>query len=92
MAYLYGDSTDSPFTSNVLEFLRDAIDFSVYLLGADGRIRAGRDRMEILQRHAQIDLEEIEGLSRAVAETIEATAKSAAESPVTRCATQMAAA
>lgn len=92
MAYLYGDSTDSPFTSNVLEFLRDAIDFSVYLLGADGRIQAGRDRMEILRRHAQIDLEEVEGLSRAVAETIEATARSAAESPVARCATQMTAA
>jgi hypothetical protein len=50
MSYLYGDSTDSPFTSNVLELVRDAIDLSVYLLDADGRIRAGRDRMEALRQ------------------------------------------
>jgi hypothetical protein len=90
MAYLYGDSTDSPFTSNVLELLRDAIDLSVYLLEADGRIRAGRDRMEALQEQAQVDLVEVDDLSRAVAETIEATtSKRAAESPVARCAAQM---
>src|SRR5262245_4384375 len=89
MAYLYGDSTDSPFTSNVLEILRDAIDLSVYLLEADGRIRAGKDRMEALQQRAQADLEEIDGLSRAVAQKIEATPRRAAESPVARCAAQM---
>jgi hypothetical protein len=89
MPYLYGDSTDSPFTSNVLELLRDAIDLSVYLLEADGRIRAGRDRMEVLQEQAQVDLVEVDDLSRAVGETIEATSKSAAESPVARCAAQM---
>jgi hypothetical protein len=89
MAYLYGDSTDSPFTSNVLELLRDAIDLSVYLLEADGRIRAGRDRTEVLQEQAQVDLVEVDGLSRAVAETIEATSRRGAESPVARCAAQM---
>ncbi len=89
MAYLYGDSTDSPFTSNVLELLRDAIDLSVYLLEADGRIRAGRERMEVLQERAQVDLVEIDDLSRAVAETIEATSKRDSESPVARCAAQM---
>lgn len=89
MAYLYGDSTDSPFTSNVLELLRDAIDLSVYLLEADGRIRAGKDRVELLQDKAQADLIDIDGLSRAVAETIAATSERAAESPVARCAAQM---
>jgi hypothetical protein len=89
MAYLYGDSTESPFTSNVLELLRDAIDLSVYLLEADGRIRAGKDRMEGLQEQAQADLIDVDGLSRAVAETIEATSKRASESPVARCAAQM---
>ena len=53
MYYLFGDSTTAPFTSNVLEFLRDAIDFSVYVLEADQRIRAGKDRMDALRRRAE---------------------------------------
>lgn len=44
--------------------------------------------MEALQQRAQVDLDEIDGLSRAVAEKIEATPRRA-ESPVARCAAQM---
>lgn len=89
MGYYYGDSTDSPFTSNVLEFLRDAIDFSVYALEADRRIRAGRDHVEALRRRAQIELDEVLALGTAVAQAIESTPKGATDSPAARCAALM---
>ena len=92
MRYLYGDSTPSPFTSNLLEFLRDAIDFAVYVLEADQRIVAGKARVDELQRRAQLELDEISALARAVAGTINTTPKGATDSPAAECAARMKAA
>src|SRR5207248_2719364 len=52
MNYLYGDSTPSPLKSNFLEFLRDDIDFGVFALLADDRIRLGREQVESLRQKA----------------------------------------
>ena len=41
MSYLYGDSTPSTLQINFIEFLRDALEFSVQVLTADARIREG---------------------------------------------------
>src|SRR5688572_1691241 len=92
MRYLYGDSTPSPFTSNILEFLRDAIDFSVYVLEADQRIVAGKARVDELQRRAQLELDEISTLARAVGGTISSTPKGETDSPAADCAARMKAA
>jgi hypothetical protein len=89
MGYFYGDSTESPFTSNVLEFLRDAIDFSVETLEADQRIRSGRAHVESLRERARIELDEVAALRKAVADAIESMTLCAADSPAARCAAGM---
>src|SRR4030095_228652 len=73
--YLFGDSSTSPFPSNVLEFLRDAIDFSVYVLEADQRIRAGKERLDALRLRSDAELHEVEALRSATVATIESTPK-----------------
>ena len=87
--YLYGDSSASPFTSNVLEFLRDAIDFSVYVLEADQRIRTGKERMGALRLRTDAELKEVEVLRSAVLATMESTPKGANDSPASDCALRM---
>ena len=54
MTYLYGDSTPSTLRRNFLEFLRDALDFCVYVLQADARIQLGRARIDALRRQATL--------------------------------------
>jgi hypothetical protein len=87
--YLYGDSSASPFTSNLLEFLRDAIDFSVYVLEADQRIRSGKKRMDALRLRTDAELHEVEVLRSAALATIEGTPKGANDSPASECAVCM---
>jgi hypothetical protein len=92
MHYRYGDSSTSPFTSNFLEFLRDSLDFSVYVLGADQRIRGTERRKDDLQRSAEKELQMLDALKRATIAAIESTPKGAPDSPVAECATRMASA
>src|SRR5262245_38177260 len=92
MHYRYGDSSTSPFTSNFLEFLRDSLDFSVYVLGADQRIRGTERRKDDLQRRAEIELQQLDTLKRATIAAIESTPKGAPDAPVAECATRMASA
>jgi hypothetical protein len=92
MHYRYGDSSKSPFTSNFLEFLRDSLDFSVYVLGADQRIRGTERRKDDLQRRTEIELHQLDVLKRATLAAIESTPKGAPDSPVAECATRMASA
>jgi hypothetical protein len=92
MHYRYGDSSTSPFTSNFLEFLRDSLDFSVYVLGADQRIRGTERRKDDLQRRTDVELNQLDGLKRATLAAIESTPKGAPDSPAAECATRMASA
>jgi hypothetical protein len=89
MQYGYGDSSASPFTSNFLELLRDALDFSVYLLEADQRIRGTRDRRDDLKRRSQRELDQLDVLRAAAIKAIESTPKGAADSAAAECATRM---
>src|SRR5262245_64509002 len=89
MAYLFGDSSPSTLRTNFLEFLRDALDFSVYVLLADTRIRRGREQMEALRRQAVVDLDQLDGFGRAVALTIVDSPKGSAESPAQACAVRL---
>jgi hypothetical protein len=89
MHYAYGDSSASPFTSNILEFLRDTLDFSVYVLEADQRIQSAQQRIEKLRQQTEIELEQIETLTKTVVATIEATPKGADDSPAVTCAERM---
>ncbi len=56
MPFLYGDSTPSTLEINYIDFLRDALDFSVQELGADERQRGNSARADELRRAAEIEV------------------------------------
>jgi hypothetical protein len=89
MTYLYGDSTPSSLRDNFLEFLRDAVDFSVYVLQADSRIQVGRAHMEELRQQATLELGQLEAFGQAVALAIEDAPKGAGDSPAVACSARL---
>lgn len=89
MNYLYGDSTPSKLTSNVLEFLRDAIDFSVFAVQADERIKEGKARAREAEEEAQAELRRLEGFIAVVQRSIAEANKGRADSPTAHCGTRL---
>jgi hypothetical protein len=86
--YLYGDSTESALKSNFLEFLRDAIDFSVAALKSDQRIDKARARIEALKVEAARHSADLEAFVTTVTGAIESAPKEA-DSPTMQCATHL---
>jgi hypothetical protein len=89
MAFLYGDSTPSPLESNFLEFLRDALDFSVIVLHADANIRAIRARKHASARSAEEEIERLQAFGRVVTAAIQDAPKGDHDSETSRCAAQL---
>jgi hypothetical protein len=71
VAYLYGDSTESPLEINYIEFLRDALDFAVEILVADHRIQALQEESEERKRGAEVELGHLRQLSDRVSQSLE---------------------
>jgi hypothetical protein len=90
MAFLYGDSTPSPLESNFLEFLRDALDFSVLVLHADANIAGIHERKHACARSAEEEIERLQTFGRTVVAAIHDAPKGEAESETARCAAQLA--
>ncbi len=90
--YLFGDSTASPFASNVLELLRDAIDFSVFMLQADDQVALDQARVAEATRQGDGDLAHLGGFFGQIIGCIDGADKSRPDSPTARCATQLRAA
>jgi hypothetical protein len=88
--YLYGDSSPSGLTSNFLEFLRDALDFSVHVLLADEAIKAGRARIEVLRTEAAAEEERLDAFVGTVADAILRGDKGLEGSFTARCAARLA--
>jgi hypothetical protein len=72
VAYLYGDSTESPLEINYIEFLRDALDFAVEILVADHRIQALQDEMEERKRGAEGELGHLRQLNDRLMQALDA--------------------
>jgi hypothetical protein len=89
VSFLYGDSTEAPFTSNVLEFLRDALDFTVFVLHADQQVALGQSRMLALGQQADAELAHLSRFFGVVVGSIDGTEKGPAEAPTARCAAQL---
>ena len=85
MAYLYGDSTESPLETNYIEFLRDALDFSVAILVSDFRVQALQESCEDHKRSAEAELQQLRQLSEKVTQLM-AEPFGPAQSPAQRCA------
>ncbi len=86
MSYLYGDSSTSELTLNFIEFLKDAIDFSVQVLVADRHMREGSERGVELNRAAKSEEERLESLRSTVATAVENALIGDAGSATARCA------
>ena len=85
MAYLYGDSTESPLEFNYIEFLRDALDFAVEILVADHRVQGLQRGVEERKRLAEGELDQLRQLSERVLQSLDAPA-GGPEAPAGRCA------
>lgn len=85
MNYLYGDSTTSQLKSNFLEFLRDALDFCVFVLQADAKIKEGRVQIRQLGEEAEQESQRLERFVNAVQGTVITAQKGAPDSPTAHC-------
>jgi hypothetical protein len=85
MNYLYGDSSTSTLKSNFLEFLRDAIDFSVFVLQADAKMKDGYVRIRALSDESTAETGRLERFIRSVTTAVETGEKGDAESPTAAC-------
>jgi hypothetical protein len=88
LAYLYGDSTESPLEINYIEFLRAALDFSVEVLVSDYRVQALQESCDEHKRNAEAELQQLRALSERVNQVM-AEPFGPPQSPAQRCAGQI---
>jgi hypothetical protein len=88
LAYLYGDSTESPLETNYIEFLRDALDFAVEILVSDYRVQALQESCEEHTRSAEAELQQLRLLSEKVNQLL-ADPIAGPTSAASRCAGQI---
>jgi hypothetical protein len=86
MSYLYGDSSPSELQTNFIDFLRDALGYSVQVLEADQRIRDGEAQAVELQRAADAEVARLEALGATVSRAVDGAQLGEAESATARCA------
>src|SRR3954452_20848324 len=86
MAYLFGDSSPSDLQIDYIEFLRDALDFSVQVLGADERMRSGGERALEVRRRGDSEAARLEALAAAQAKAIEGFDTGGADTVTAECA------
>jgi hypothetical protein len=84
--YLYGDSTESTLKANFLEFLRDAIDFSSFVLGAEHNIRNWKKQRDALREEAAAETKRLQGFVGTVIRAIDDAPKGDSERATARCA------
>ena len=85
MTFLYGDSSPSVLQVNFIEFLRDALDCSVQILLAEGRMVEGHSAGRAREAVAGTEIESIQQLQAAVAGTFKNMAGGGADSGRVRC-------
>ncbi len=75
MAFLFGDLTPAPFTTNFLEELRDVIDFAARIAATDQTIVNADATREALRSRAGEDAARLEALVRSVLDAADAADK-----------------
>jgi len=88
LAYLYGDSTESPLEFNYIEFLRDALEFSVEVLVSDHRVQSLQESCDEHKRSAEAELQQLRALNERVSKLM-AEPFGAPQSAAQRCAAQI---
>ena len=72
MTYLFGDSSPSNLEIDYIEFLREALDFSVAVLGAHERMVQGAARAVEVKHEGDAEVQRLESLGAVVARAVEA--------------------
>ena len=72
MTYLFGDSSPSSLEIDYIEFLREALDFSVSVLAAHERMVQGAARAVEVKREGDVEIGRLESLGAVVARAVEA--------------------
>ncbi len=72
MTYLFGDSSPSNLEIDYIEFLREALDFSVAVLAAHERMVQGAARAIEVKREGDVETQRLESLGAVVARAVEA--------------------
>lgn len=89
MNYLYGDSTTSTLKSNFLEFLRDALDFCVFVLQADAKMKEGRVRIRVLSEECEAEIGRLDRFISTVVRAVDTGEKGKDDSPTAACGTRL---
>lgn len=89
MNYLYGDSTTSTLKSNFLEFLRDALDFCVFVLQADAKMKEGRVRIRVLSEECEAEIGRLERFISTVVRAVDTGEKGKEDSPTAACGARL---
>jgi hypothetical protein len=90
MGFLFGDLTRAPFSTNVLEDLRDVIDFAAAIAEADQTIVTADATRDALRKRADEESARLEALARSLLGAAEAADKGAADSVTTKLAADLA--
>ena len=86
MTYLFGDSSPSNLDFDYIEFMREALDFSVQVLAAHERMVAGAARAVEIKLQGDAEVQRLESLGASLARAVEAFDIGAAESATAQCA------
>jgi hypothetical protein len=86
MSFLFGDSSPSTLQVDYIDFLRDALDFSVQVLAADERMQAGATRVEEARQRAEAEVVRLEALGATQAQAIDGVDVGEADSATSQCA------
>jgi len=86
MSYLFGDSTPSKLEVNFIDFLRDAVHFSVQVLLVEQRIAQGHAHTRSLEQLTAEELERLQKLPPLVATALDGMTTARPDSATARCA------
>src|SRR6185312_7244596 len=86
MTYLFGDSSPSNLEIDYIEFLREALEFSVAVLGAHERMMQGAARAVEVKREGDAEVNRLESLGAVVARAVEGFDIGADTSVTANCA------
>ncbi len=83
--YSYGDSTDSPLTSNFLEFLSEALTFAAHVHASEDRVLAEKAVFERLKAEGNVTREQLRALGAAATASTNEFATSSPDARVKKC-------
>ncbi|HWE30362.1 MAG TPA: hypothetical protein VHB97_20290, partial [Polyangia bacterium] len=86
MTYLFGDSSPSNLDIDYIEFLREALDFSVQVLAAHERMVQGAAKAVEVKLQGDAEVARLESLGASLARAVEAFDIGTAESATAQCA------